>query len=145
MTKPSDIRRLLLEAHEALRGDLAKVRAAAEGASAGPLLAAMHILLRAIRAHLDREHALLVPTLAQIDAWGPHRAERLERDLETERAWIASAERWASQSGLSFTDIRRKALDFVALVEAQLAVEEHRDLRPDLLTEYPFPIDFGGV
>jgi hypothetical protein len=84
-------RNILREQHAHLRETIEMARAAARntlatGRSAGPLQIAVTALERELLAHLADEEALLVPILANLDAWGPIRLGLLRAEHAHQRA-----------------------------------------------------------
>jgi iron-sulfur cluster repair protein YtfE (RIC family) len=86
--------RVLRAQHAHLRGTIEAARTAARNAlavrgSADPLQTAVTALERELLAHLADEEALLVPILANLDAWGPVRLDLLRAEHAHQRAVLA--------------------------------------------------------
>jgi iron-sulfur cluster repair protein YtfE (RIC family) len=91
----NEVRRKILRAqHARLRVTIETARAAARialaaGGPAGPLQMAVTALERELLAHLADEERLLVPIMANIDAWGPTRLGLLRAEHAHQRAVLA--------------------------------------------------------
>jgi len=93
-TSNEERRKILRAQHAHLRVTIEIARTAARNALAaggrgGPLQRAVTALERELLAHLADEERLLVPILANIDAWGPIRLGLLHAEHAHQRAVLA--------------------------------------------------------
>jgi hypothetical protein len=139
---PSEVRRIVLDEHGLLRARIAELRQIADEGELDALRAAAHGLFRRLEAHLDTEDELLVPILRTIDAWGPDRAARVSRDHAAQREWIASSDAWLAVTR-SFDEARERIAGFLLALEADMELEERRDLDPALLSDLGPAPDLG--
>jgi hypothetical protein len=135
---PSQVRVRLLADHAALRQQIAKIRTSAR-TKKGSLVEEARALAEALRQHIDREDQLLLPTLRDIDAWGPERARRLS-------AWhLELRERiQALEQAFFAPHARAHVIAFVDQLEEDLAHEERAHLADEILRELPIRADLGG-
>jgi iron-sulfur cluster repair protein YtfE (RIC family) len=93
--RPSEVRRRVLDDHEAIRAMLAEVDElarrllAGEDELAAPLRARGMALQARLLQHLELEEANLVPALREADAWGEERVARLLAEHAEQRAELA--------------------------------------------------------
>src|SRR5690349_23837042 len=85
--KNSEIRELLLRDHEALRAELKGLeqglkRAVADEGVRRLLREQLERVLESLKAHNEREVRLLKPVIVDLDAWGPLRAEQIDKEHE---------------------------------------------------------------
>jgi hypothetical protein len=130
------IRSTALQLHAAIREALHDVAHLASGARNGntaclnDLRAALRRLASAVREHNVEEQKVLDPFLAQVDAWGPERVNRLveERGVELQLASANVAEPDA-------TTLIRTACGLIRPLARLLHKEEREALPPDVLRD----------
>jgi len=150
----SEVRARVLADHEALRGRLGAVDAAAAGALAGSpeaaetLEASARDLSIAWSRFRDLEDRLLVPALARADAWGEIRVQRLAEDQQLQRTQVDELVEVAGTVARADPERARAAVDrlreLVALLREELRAEERDALHPNLLKDDPVNILFTG-
>jgi hemerythrin-like domain-containing protein len=146
--KNSEIRELLLKDHEALRAALSTLeadlaRVATGGAeSTVKVRDQLHHVLDVLRAHSERSLRLLKPVIVDLDAWGPLRAEQIDKeheelhDLATRFASIdvtSDSKRWVEE-----------VKGIIAHLREELAEAEQGRLSPEVLRDDVIRVDFGG-
>ncbi|MGF1466379.1 MAG: hemerythrin domain-containing protein [Sandaracinaceae bacterium] len=144
---PSQVREKILAEHAKLRTRIGELRAVldevgdAAASTRDDLRRSVLDLLTALEAHIDHEDEVLLPTLRTIDAWGEERARRLGAEHAEQRTWIAEQRAKIGAGPIRVAAVRA----FLDRLEKDMEVEEASSLSPDLLTEYPFPVDLGGA
>jgi hypothetical protein len=135
---PSQIRTHSVREHQRLRdaatGLVEQARACDCSQLRPPLARAISSLLDELREHIEREDARLGPVLAEIDAWGPQRVERLQEHRRIELATLAEMIQRLGQP-LRDGPLGAHVLRFVAWIEAELAREEREELDADVLRD----------
>jgi hypothetical protein len=145
--KNSEIRELLLRDHEVLRSELAKLEADVKRAPTGgdgkrKLQEQLHHVLETLRQHSERSLRLLKPVIVGLDAWGPLRAEQIDKeheelvDLATRFAQIdigSDPKKWAHE-------VRQ----MIAHLREELDDAERGRLSPEVLRDDVIVVDFGG-
>jgi hypothetical protein len=92
----SDLRKLILSDHSRIRRKLRDIRRVRNAISRGDMRAKHQLRAQALElvtlflTHLKSEDVLLVPVLRDIDAWGPIRASRVEREHEEQRSEMSA-------------------------------------------------------
>lgn len=145
--RPSHVRKRILEEHERLRVLLEELDDAARRLLEGDeaLALRLRVLAEALREkflrHLDLEDEILVPTLREIDPWGPERAKQVSEEHLEQRALF-------QRLFADLHDGRRPAVEVAvelrALVSALLLDmqgEEAHVLHPDVLHDDPMEPD----
>jgi iron-sulfur cluster repair protein YtfE (RIC family) len=143
--RPSQVRARILREHAALRSKLdrlaeltAQLEAGLEEAP-GQVLELVQALHRDLQDHIDFEDELLVPALAEVDAWGPVRAAELMRHHTEQRAeLLALTERSASESPDGLVHL---VVELIADLRKDMAHEDSDLLAPDLLRDDVVAID----
>jgi hypothetical protein len=145
--KNSEIRELLLKDHEALRAELKSLeqglrRGVADEGVRRLLREQLERVLESLKAHNERELRLLKPVIVDLDAWGPLRAEQIDKEHEELREIAAR---------FSTIDLGHEPKKWVAEVKAlighvrdELADAEKTRLSSDLLRDDVIVVDFGG-
>jgi hemerythrin-like domain-containing protein len=146
---PSEVRTRVLRDHEKLRTLIAKLREDAKrvrgGGDVEPFSKIAQELLTALKAHLDLEDEILMPTLETIDAWGPERAKRLAAEHQNQRAIVEQTEKVLAAPGPEPVETVARMEQFVDRLEKDMELEEKTSLDEELLREFPIRTDFGGA
>lgn len=147
---PSKVRERVMEDHVALRALIADVRSAARQARDGAadrerFVESAHTLLKALREHLALEDEILLPTLRSIDAWGPERAKRLEKEHAHQREVLEMTEKELDDAERPIGETVARMEQFVDRLEKDMMLEEKTNLDEELLREFPIRTDFGGA
>jgi hemerythrin-like domain-containing protein len=145
---PSEVRARILEEHDKLRERVAELREAAKQVRSGgdvePFREVARALIEGVRAHLDLEDEILMPTLETIDAWGPERAKRLAAEHESQRAVLRHTLGELDEGGAPLEVVARME-QFADRLEKDMELEERTELDEELLREFPIRTDFGGA
>jgi len=145
--KNSEIRELLLKDHEVLRSELAKLegdlkRPPSSADGKRKLREQLDRLLDTLRKHSERSLRLLKPVIVDLDAWGPLRAEQIDKEHEELNVL---ATRFAQ---IDIGSEPKKWVDEVTQVIAHLREElddaERTRLSPEVLRDDVIVVDFGG-
>ena len=135
------IRERILQDHEVLRGQLARVDALARRALAGEsglepeLREAGESLRERFLAHLALEDAHLVPALRDSDAWGEERAARVEHEHREQRAQMEQLLADLRDGRRSGAQLAQELFDLVNALVADMEHEERAVLDPDVLRD----------
>jgi hypothetical protein len=138
---PSDVRRVVLADHAKLRklmpGVYRAIAALGVEGSHGHDAFATRVgeLLTELRAHLDTEDRLLVPTLQHIDAWGPVRAERVATEHAAQRLRITELETALADRHIDPDTLAIDVSEFMEELHADMTEEEKHVLSADLLRD----------
>ena len=89
--------------------------------------------------HIAHEDILLRPVLADVDAWGPARVEKMDDEHRQQRATIAALT--MLDPGLQAEGDLGRIRAFVTEVERDMTVEEREGLSPDVLRDDTIVID----
>ena len=138
--RPSEVRGRILRDHEALRRHLDElatvIHALRDGdeSAVGHAVSLCEQILKELSRHLDLEDAVLAPTLRELDAWGPIRAERLLRHHVQQREQLGAI---AEKSHAEHTPAALAVVlaDLVEDLRADMAYEERDVLSPELLRD----------
>lgn len=139
-SRPSVVKQRVLSEHRLLRHMVCEVEAIAERAQAGEAAAEPELrnraraLCRTFKRHLDLEDAILVPILRESDAYGPQRAERLEREHAEQRRMVADV----TDAIDNVSDVRELASRVLALAREAVRDMKHEEndaLRDDLIRD----------
>jgi iron-sulfur cluster repair protein YtfE (RIC family) len=142
----SQIRKLILDEHAVLRDELEDISAllrdvAAERAQvAERLQRRMKKFYEAFLKHIAHEDSLLRPVLANIDAWGAVRVDKLDEEHREQRSVIGALTSLEAASNLE--NYLARTQGFVDSVMADMAAEEHECLSPDILRDDTIVIDY---
>jgi iron-sulfur cluster repair protein YtfE (RIC family) len=136
--KPSEIRDCVLAEHEDLRKELSKLEVLAECVlrhqDAEQALRALLLALSAtLEKHLAMEEELLLPAIAEVDAWGPVRAEQMAEDHQAQRATIARLNDMGRRA--ESASLASEAMALGKALLADMRREETDLLHPDLLRD----------
>lgn len=146
---PSEVRARILKDHERIRAAIGAVRQAArDSRDNGHFRRFREVaqeLLTMVDRHLDLEDEILMPTLRTIDAWGPHRAERLSAEHQSQRVVLEKARQELTRAGRATIDVVAGMEEFTNRLEKDMELEEKTSLDEELLREFPMPVDFGGA
>jgi hypothetical protein len=139
------IRSLILDEHAMLRGLLEDIResfADAEARTPGSvdrLTGRMRRFYEALLKHIAHEETMLRPVVAEADAWGPARVEKMDEEHRAQRAAVLAL------SGLTFTsDLDaelRRVRDFAQAICKDMDAEEHQCLSEEVLRDDVIVID----
>ncbi len=141
----SQIRTLILDEHAVLRGEMEDIAtllkdvAAQRADAAQRLQQRMKVFYQAFLKHIAHEDALLRPVLANIDAWGAVRVEKMDDEHREQRSIIAALT--SLEPTRDFDGYLARVQAFVAAVAADMAGEEHECLSPDILRDDTIVID----
>ncbi len=143
-----EARRVLLEQHGRLRRSLQELeqlaRAAAAGGDASRLRPRTLALGELVRDHNLDEERLLQPLLADLDAWGPARIERLLAHHADEHAALHRALAEAASSELPEWERVRAVLALVRELSDHIGLEERELLAENVLRDDLVTDGFGG-
>jgi hypothetical protein len=112
--------------------DLGKVEALRERAER---------LYRILAEHIDREELALAPIIERIDAWGPARLEQLRHDHAGQRMALKQAAYDLAVEGRS---LGQAVQSMCWELLHDMKREEHDLLHPDLWSDSPILVEFGG-
>jgi hypothetical protein len=141
----TQVRRIILDEHSVLRSELEDIvtllgDAAVHRTDAAPRLHhRMKAFYDAFLKHIAHEDSLLRPVLADIDAWGPARVEKLDDEHRQQRATIAALA--ALDPGQDMDGYLGRVKVFVREVEKDMADEERECLSPEILRDDTIVID----
>ena len=146
--KNSEIRELLLRDHESLRAELSKLevdltRVTGDGVDGKlKVRAQLDHVLDSLRKHSERSLRLLKPVIVDLDAWGPLRAEQIDKEHEE---LDALATRFAE---IDISSEPKKWVEEVRGMIFHLREElddaEKGRLSPEVLRDDVIVVDFGG-
>lgn len=145
---PSEVRARVLADHDHLRGHLDATEAAADAVlrsepGATPEMRGVARRLEAAwRGYLEVEDRILVPALAEADAWGEVRVRRLAAEQDKQRLLLARVAEVAS--GGEPEAGARTLRDVIEELRRELEREERDVLHPNLLRDDPVMIHFTG-
>ncbi len=136
---PSQVRRRILEEHVQLRRQLDALETAANALSEGriPLAnvteTARGVLTNLVE-HTQLEDAIVAPSLRDIDAWGPTRADRLIEHHMQQREQLASIVLTYEESA-ELSRVARLTLAWIEDVRLDMQHEEREMLNSNLLRD----------
>jgi len=142
----SQIRKLILDEHTVLRDEMEDIAmllqdvAAQRAEAAERLQHRMKKFYDAFLKHVAHEESLLRPLLANIDAWGAVRVEKMDDEHREQRSSVAALTSLDPAGDLEGYLARVRA--FVAALAADMDSEEHECLSPDLLRDDTIVIDY---
>jgi Hemerythrin HHE cation binding domain len=140
------VRKLILDEHSILRNEMADIGTLLEDIAAKRIEAAERLRHRlesfydAFLKHISHEDSLLRPVLANIDAWGAVRVEKMDDEHRDQRASIAALV--ALDPNRDFEGYLSRVQAFVAAVGADMATEEQECLSPETLRDDTIVIDY---
>ena len=139
---PSEVRTRILNEHDELRVRLDALHAASETEmDAVVIRGAMHEFRDLLFAHIEREEALILPELKQVDGFGEERVRALREEHEAQRkeldALIAKVET------LEGVALRSQVEGFVARLREDMSHEEQTHLSERLLKDDIVNVDVG--
>lgn len=146
--KPSEVRAEILAEHTRLRQHLDALESMADRLAAGDAVsaeakAAAEQLDRELRARVRHEEQILVPALAEADAFGAARVDDLHREQqELDEALAALMREIAVAPGA--VELESRLRELVRRVREDLAREEKRHLSPNVLKDSVVTGAFGG-
>jgi hypothetical protein len=146
--KNSEIRELLLKDHESLRTQLSTLEADLERVSTGgagetrKVREQLDQVLDSLRKHSERSLRLLKPVIVDLDAWGPLRAEQIDKEHEELRDLATRF------SAIDLTSAPTTWVEEVTTMIGHLREElddaERGRLSPEVLRDDVIVVDFGG-
>ena len=142
----SQVRKLILDEHAVLRDELEDIATLLQDVAAKRAEAAERLQHRmkkfydAFLKHIAHEDSLLRPVLANIDAWGAVRVEKMDDEHREQRSTIAALTSLELASDLEGYLARIRA--FVVAVAADMEAEEQECLSPDILRDDTIVIDY---
>lgn len=142
----SQIRKLILDEHDVLRDEMEDIAtllkdvAAKRAEAAERLQHRMKKFYDAFLKHIAHEDSLLRPVLANIDAWGAVRVERMDDEHREQRSTIAALT--SLDPTRDFEGYLSRVQAFVADVTADMEGEEHECLSSDILRDDTIVIDY---
>ncbi len=142
----TQIRKLILDEHAVLRDELQDIATLLQDVTAKRAQAAerlrhrMKTFSEAFLKHIAHEDSLLRPVLANIDAWGAVRVEKMDDEHREQRSTIAALTSLEMASDLEGYLARIRA--FVLAISADMEAEEHECLSPDILRDDTIVIDY---
>lgn len=146
--KHSEIRELLLKDHESLRAELSKLESDLKRVSAGGVDGKRKVreqldhVLDSLRKHSERSLRLLKPVIVDLDAWGPLRAEQIDREHEELDVLVVRF------SAIDISSEPKKWVEEVKGMICHLREElddaERGRLSPEVLRDDVIVVDFGG-
>ncbi len=142
----SQVRKLILDEHSVLRDEMADIGTLLEDIAAKRRETAERLRHRlasfydAFLKHISHEDSLLRPVLANIDAWGAVRVEKMDDEHREQRASIAALV--GLDPNRDFEGYLSRVQAFVAAVAADMATEEQECLSPETLREDTIVIDY---
>lgn len=145
--KPSEVRRHVLEDHEALRGMLQHLEALAaellrgQRRLVGPLRMAAEELLKFLEEHMHWEDLYLSPALRAADAWGEERAARLAEDHREQRVLLRHILEGIRDQSRPPVVLARNLRDLVALLREDMDDEERTLVSDHVLRDDVVAID----
>ena len=128
--RPSEVRRRILQDHQALRGILLSLEALSkEVLDKGqlverPLRMQGEALLSQLRDHMDWEDAHLRPALLAADEWGEARAASLDSDHREQREMLGYALKRIRDTNAPPVILARGLLDLVKVLRQDMEEEE---------------------
>jgi len=146
--KPSEVREQILAEHAMLRQHLDALESMADRLAAGDVViaeskAAAEQLDRELRARVRHEEQVLVPALAEADAFGAARVGELHREQqELDEVLAALMREIAAAPGA--VELESRLRELARRVREDLAREEKRHLSPNLLKDSVVTGAFGG-
>ena len=141
----SQIRKLILDEHAVLRDEMEDIATLLQDVAAQRAEAAQRLQQRmrkfydAFLKHIAHEDSLLRPVLANIDAWGAVRVEKLDDEHREQRSTIAALTALNPMS--DFEAYLKRVQAFVTAVAADMAAEEQECLSPNILRDDTIVID----
>jgi len=141
----SQIRELILDEHVGLRDEMEDIASflADVAAERAEVATRLHRRLKnfydAFLKHIAHEDSLLRPVLANIDAWGAVRVEKMDDEHREQRSTIA--ELLALDPKTNLEGYLASVQAFLTAVKADMAEEEHECLSPDVLRDDTIIID----
>ncbi|MDJ0864629.1 MAG: hemerythrin domain-containing protein [Myxococcota bacterium] len=144
---PTEIRRRVLQDHEALRerlvalAELARQVADGDTDQARTLRGEAALFLEVLGTHMKWEDRFLRPALADADAWGKERVARLDADHREQREVLAAVLDRLLDGTRPAPLVARDVLDLVELLRRDMAEEEQDLLDPRVLRDDVVTID----
>lgn len=143
---PSEVRARILTEHGAIRTELDQLEALINRAEAGPssapeLPAQVEAFTEGLLRHIADEEHLLRPTLAEIDAWGRQRVEKLDDGHAAQRARVDRLKGLAAGPRAPWLAELRA---LIASLREEMIFEEKDCLSPNLLRDDTVTIDYFG-
>lgn len=144
MTSPTqeEVRDHVREEQASLRELVQGVRASlCVDASEAPPWRPTFELCEALERYLDYEDAVVVPLLADADAWGPIRVARLDDEHRAQRSMIAALREDIGSGARSVPELVEEIRWFASALERDLAEEARLVLDADVLHDEPVVTD----
>jgi iron-sulfur cluster repair protein YtfE (RIC family) len=141
--RPSEVRQLVLRDHDHLRDLLAAI----DGIVARPMANLSQLserlgeLDRAMREHLEREEALLVPALRATDRWGPARLQALKTAHSAHTLAVSELARDAARPGAEAQSIAMRVRVLMIDLRCDMEEEECSLLLPGILQDDMISLD----
>ena len=151
---PSEVRKRILEDHQALRGRLVEIEAAiaalgdeptrADAATVATLREVGRATLEELLVHVDLEDRILAPALRETDAFGPVRADGMIAGHRKQREmWRQTLDRLATGSE-STRGLVATMRELISELRDDMETEESELLDPTLLKDDLVNISFIG-
>ncbi len=145
--RPSEIRRRILQDHQALRGILLSLEALSKEVlnEGRPVVDTLRMqgetLLSQLRDHMEWEDAYLRPALLAADAWGKARAASLDTDHREQREMLAYVLKRIQDTNAPPIVLARGLLDLVKVLRQDMEEEERLFLAERVLRDDVVGID----
>jgi iron-sulfur cluster repair protein YtfE (RIC family) len=142
----SQIRQLILDEHAVLRDEMEEIATLLKDVHAKRTEAAARLQHRMNKFygvflnHISHENSLLRPVLANIDAWGAVRVEKMDDEHREQRSTIEALT--ALDPTRDFESYLSRVQAFVTDIAVDMEEEEHECLSPDILRDDTIVIDY---
>lgn len=142
----AEMRERLLRDHAALRRRVERVETLSRGALSSAsgiqeLRAEARELIRALEQHMSWEDEHLLAVLADVDEWGPERAQRMQADHREQRELLRYATSVLDDPSRAIELLARTTLDLARLLQDDMEDEEQAVLDPAVLRDDVVGID----
>ena len=140
---PSAVRGRILSDHAVLRGMLDRIEVLARSVLQGKdgpgdeLRQQASALQASLRAHLELEERILVPTLLEADAWGPQRVERFHVEHARQREIMDALWFAYPLCERPMLEVALVVWGFARLLRGDMASEERISLNANVLRDAP--------
>jgi hypothetical protein len=142
--EPSEVRALILAQHDRIRALLGLIDEKANVLLSAPVVSARDqeltrslavALCSTMAVHIELENRVLVRVLADVDAWGAVRVERLQSEHAAQLALLRDYLREIGRASASRVALAMTAKRLVAIIREDMAMEEAEVLTPELLSD----------
>ena len=135
---PSQVRKIILDDHNVLRGFLGRLENEFQIIDSDPqsldrLVKEFLNFQAKLLDHMCLEESILVPVLKEVDAWGPVRVERIAIEHAHQRKLLAELN-LGSRKG-PMPDFVKGLTDFVAAIRKDMEFEEQEPLSDETLKD----------